>query len=427
MLDINKIRKDHHSVEKALQTKDASITLKPIVEMDVELRKKQAKSETLRAQQKQLAQSIGKAKKDGLSVEELLTESEPLAKQIKQLNNDIEQIKTDLDQLLLRLPNIPDADVPVSLDPDDNVCIDTYGEKNTKTSIPNHVELNKKLKLYDFEKGANLSGSGWVVYRHWGARLEWALLNFMIDYHVNNNYEFILPPHLVRSDVMRGAGQLPKFKDQAYRIEDENDTHYLLPTAEVALNGMHMNQIIDNETLPIKYVSYTPCFRREAGAAGSSERGLIRIHQFNKVEMFAFSKPEESESVFSEFVGHTQRILEKLGLHHRTMQLVTGDTSFSAAKTIDVEVWLPGQNRYYEVSSISNCRDFQARRSRIRYKKGASKPQLVHTLNGSGTALPRLTVAILENNFQSDGSVIIPEALRPYMGNIEKLTPINHE
>ena len=226
---------------------------------------------------------------------------------------------------------------------------------------------------------------------------------------------------------MRGAGQLPKFKDQAYRIEDENDTHYLLPTAEVALNGMHMNQIIDIDKLPIKYVSYTPCFRREAGAAGSSERGLIRIHQFNKVEMFAFSKQEDSESVFNEFVGHTQQILEQLGLHHRTMQLVTGDTSFSAAKTIDVEVWLPGQDRYYEVSSISNCRDFQARRSKIRYKEGTSKPQFVHTLNGSGTALPRLTVAILENNLQEDGSIRLPEVLRPYMGHIEKLTPSHYE
>ena len=232
-----------------------------------------------------------------------------------------------------------------------------------------------------------------------------------------------MPPHLVKAEMMYGSGQLPKFADQSYKLSDEAYPFYLVPTSEVALNGMHSDEIIDEEEMPIRYAAYTPCFRREAGAAGSGERGIIRIHQFNKVEMFCFSTPEQSESVFEEMVSSAEKILSSLGLHYRSMKLVTGDMSFSGAKTIDVEVWLPGQDRYYEVSSVSNCTDFQARRSSIRCRKRGEKPRFAHTLNGSGLATSRLMVALLENNQKADGTIVIPEVLSPYMGGMKELKP----
>jgi seryl-tRNA synthetase len=256
-----------------------------------------------------------------------------------------------------------------------------------------------------------------------GARLEWALLNYMIDFHIKNGYEQCIPPIVVKKEIMFGSGQLPKFQGQQYQIVDDNETYLLIPTAEVAINGLYYDQIVSEEELPKKYIAYTPCFRREAGAAGAQERGLIRMHQFNKVEMFAFCKPEESPQVFDEFVGRAEAILEGLELHYRSMLLVTGDMSFAAAKTVDVEVYLPGQGRYYEVSSISNCTDYQSRRSKIRYKGPAGKPEFVHTLNGSGLATSRLLVAILENNQQKDGSIIIPKVLRPYLAGLDTLVP----
>jgi seryl-tRNA synthetase len=249
----------------------------------------------------------------------------------------------------------------------------------------------------------------------------------MIDFHVKNGYEQWIPPITVKEEIMFGSGQLPKFKGQQYQVLDDEHTLFLIPTAEVALNGLYFDEIIPEELLPLKYIAYTPCFRREAGGAGTQERGLIRMHQFNKVEMFAFCKPEDSPKVFDEFVERAEAILEGLELHYRSMLLVTGDMSYAAAKTIDVEVYLPGQNRYYEVSSISNCTDYQARRSQIRFRSKQEKPQLVHTLNGSGLATSRLMVAILENNQEADGSVRIPKVLKPYLGGIDKLTPIDHE
>ena len=309
-----------------------------------------------------------------------------------------------------------------SLDPKDNVCIKTHLQKpKFDFQFKNHVELNDQLKLFDFKRGAKISGSNWPVYRNMGARLEWALLQFMMDFHIKNGFTPILPPHLVKKETMFGSGQLPKFSEQLFKINDKDFELYLIPTSEVALNGLHMDEIFESSDLPLKYVSYTPCFRREAGAAGSQERGLIRMHQFNKVEMFCFTTPDHSETLFKEMVHSAEKILESLELHYRSMLLVTGDMSFASAKTIDVEVFLPGQDRYYEVSSISNCTDYQARRSQIRYRNKEGKVEILHTLNGSGLATSRLMVAILENNQQKDGSVIIPKVLRPYLGGLEVL------
>ena len=258
-----------------------------------------------------------------------------------------------------------------------------------------------------------------------GARLEWALINFMLDIHIENGFEMWMPPHLIRPETMFASGQLPKFEHQLFKIKDDDYNLYLIPTSETVLNGLHIEEVFSEAELPKRYVAYTPCFRREAGAAGSQERGLIRMHQFNKVEMFAFTKPDQSEAMFQQMVSSAEEILQGLNIHYRNMLLVTGDMSFAAMKTIDVEVWLPGQNRYYEVSSISNCGDFQSRRSMTRYKSGDGKPEFVYTLNGSGLATSRLMVALLENNQRPDGSVEIPLVLHKYLNGVKELCPIS--
>jgi seryl-tRNA synthetase len=315
-------------------------------------------------------------------------------------------------------------DIPVFPGPEDNVCIKEWGEKRS-FSFPfkNHVELNEKLKLFDFVRGAKISGSGWPLYTNLGARLEWALINFMLDIHRKNGFTQIMPPLLVRPETMFGSAHLPKFESQLFKIKDEDYQLYFIPTSESPLNGLHAGEILDEQQLPLKYTAYTPCFRREAGAAGSQERGLIRMHQFNKVELFCLCKPEDSPVIYQQMLDSAEEVLQGLGLHYRNMLLTTGDMSFAAAKTIDIEVWLPGQNRYYEVSSVSNCTDFQARRSETRYRSKQEKPHFIHTLNGSGLATSRLMVALLENNQQEDGSVLVPKVLHRYLG--EEITNIS--
>jgi seryl-tRNA synthetase len=308
-------------------------------------------------------------------------------------------------------------DVKISQDVADNVVLKTVGQKPTFTFPPkNHLELNEKHQLFEFQRTAKTTGTGWPAYRGMGARLEWALLNYMIDIQLLNGFEFWLPPILVRPPIMFGSGQIPKFDGQYYEVGEGEHKLYMIPTAEVVLNGLHYDEILPAESLPIKYAAFTPCFRKEAGAAGSQERGLIRVHQFHKVEMFCFTLPDQSEEVFEEMIGVGEEILQGLGLHYRLSQLVTGDMSFTAAKTIDIEVWLPGQNRYYEVSSISNCTDYQSRRSQIRFREKGGKPELLHTLNGSGLATSRLMVALLENNQNPDGSINLPPVLAEKVG-----------
>jgi seryl-tRNA synthetase len=317
-------------------------------------------------------------------------------------------------------------DIKIAEDPCDNVMIKEFKTKREfDFPFKNHLELNERLNILDFKRGAKLSGTGWPLYRGLGARLEWALINYMIDTQIKNGFEFWLPPILVRKEIVYGSGQLPKFENQQFKVTDDDYNLYLISTSEVALNGLHSDEILTDDQLPLKYTAYTPCFRREAGAAGSQERGLIRMHQFNKVEMFAFTRPEESMEMFDTMLASAEEILQGLEIHYRNMLLVTGDMSFGSARTVDIEVWLPGQNRYYEVSSVSNCTDYQARRSKTRYRTKDSKTEFVHTLNGSGLATSRLLVAILENNQNADGSVDIPKILQKYLGGISKLEPIS--
>lgn len=425
MLDIKLIRKDKEKVEKALQTKEPAISLDSVFKLDHEMRAAKTESERLKSEKNDVSKKIGELKRKGEDASSLMDKVEGLADKIHALDKETAELEAAFEKELSMLPNIPFEEIPVSSDPKDNVCLRTWGPKPS-FSFPfkNHLELNEKLSLFDFKRGAKLAGSGWPIYRGYGARLEWALLNYMISVHIKKGFEQWIPPIVVKPEILYGSGQLPKFENQQFKVEDPSHSLFLIPTAEVPLNGLHADEILDKDLLPLRYIAYTPCFRREAGAAGSQERGLIRTHQFNKVEMFCFSEPEKSAQLFEEMVGNAREILEGLNVHYREMLLVTGDMSFAGAKTIDIEVWLPGQNRYYEVSSITNCTDYQARRSQIRYRKTSEeKPELVHTLNGSGLATSRLMVALLENNQQEDGSVIIPEVLRPYLGGLSILTP----
>lgn len=424
MLDIRLIRKDPEEIEKKLRTKDPEVDLSPILAMDERIRTIKTEVEQLKSQRNHASKEIGEKKRQGIDVSTLMGEMGKIGDRIASLDHELAHLEKEFQDKLARLPNIPLDDIPVSPDPKDNVCLRSWGEKpHHSFPFKNHVELNEKLHLFDFKRGAKISGSGWPTYRGAGARLEWALLNYMLDIHLENGFTMWMVPHLVRPDIMYGSGQLPKFEKQLFKIHDEDYQLLLIPTAEVALNGLHFDEILHEGDLPMKYCAYTPCFRREAGAAGSNERGLIRVHQFNKVEMFAFALPQDSPRVFDEMVASAEEILKGLGLHFRTMLLVTGDMSFAAAKTIDIEVWLPGQNRYYEVSSVSNCSDFQARRSQIRYKHKDEKPEFVHTLNGSGLATSRLMVALLENNQREDGSVELPIVLHKYLNGMKELKP----
>ena len=426
MLDIKLVRKDPIHLEALLKTKDPEISLAPIIALDEKSRAIKTQVEELKFSRNALSKEIGDKKRNKQDASQLMNEVSGLGEQITALDQELTKLEKELFQKLAVIPNPPmeGEGIKVSLDPKDNVCIKTFGEKrNFSFSPKNHVELNEKLHLFDFQRGAKISGSGWPVYRNLGARLEWALINYMIDTHIANGFEMQMIPHLVKPEVMFGSGQLPKFEKQLFKIRDDDYDLYLIPTAEVPLNGLHYDEIFEEKDLPKKYMSYSPCFRREAGAAGSQERGLIRVHQFNKVEMFCFSTPEQSPIIFEEMLRSAEQILQGLNIHYRNMLLVTGDMSFAAAKTIDVEVWLPGQNRYYEVSSISNCTDYQARRSQTRFRRKEEKPELVHSLNGSGLATSRLMVSLLENNQQEDGSILIPEVLHKYLHGITKLTP----
>lgn len=424
MLDIKQIRANKTALEKLLQTKDPEISLDPILLLDEKIRTLKVKVEELKSSRNALSKEIGEKKRKQESTVELMQQVEGFGDQISLLDKELTLAEKELTTQLACIPNAPMEGIKNSPDPKDNVCIKTFGEKPSFSfQTKNHVELNESLHLFDFQRGAKIAGSGWPTYKNWGARLEWALLNYMIDTHIANGFEMWMVPHLVRPEMMFGSGQLPKFEKQLFKVQDDDYSLYLIPTSEVALNGLHYDEIFNQAELPKKYVSYTPCFRREAGAAGSGERGLIRVHQFNKVEMFCFSTPEQSNQIFEEMLSSAEEILQGLNIHYRNMLLVTGDMSFAAAKTVDVEVWLPGQNRYYEVSSVSNCTDYQARRSQIRYKHKEEKPQLVHTLNGSALATSRLMVALLENNQQEDGRILIPAVLQKYLNGCKELCP----
>jgi len=424
MLDIKLIRNAPQDVEKKLKTKDPSVDLAPLLSLDTQVRHLKTQVEEFQNNRNLLSKQIGEQKRAGEDTTSLMKEVGGLNDHIASLDKALAEKEAILHNLLASLPNLPVDEAKVSLDPKDNVAIRLYGKKPSFSFTPkNHVELNEGLNLFDFKRAAKVAGSNWPAYRGNGAKLEWALLNYMLDYHQENGYTFWLPPLLARPEVAYGAGQLPKFESQLFKIKDEDYHLYLIPTSEMAFMGLHYNEILEGEDLPYKYCGYSPCFRREAGGLGASERGLIRVHQFNKVEMFAFTTPEQSEQVFQEMLTSAENLIKGLGLHFRTTELVTGDMSFSAAKTIDLEVWLPGQDRYYEVSSVSHCTDFQARRANTRFKIKQDKPQFVHTLNGSGLATSRLMVALLENYQREDGTVEIPLILHKYLNGMGELVP----
>lgn len=424
MLDIKLLRKDPKKFEAQLKTKDPNVHIAPLLQLDEQIRAVIGKLEELQAKRNHLSKEIGLKKQRKEDTSLLMQEVAGLGDEVSTLNHQRHELEASLTHQMGFIPNLPCPEAKISSDPKDNVCLKSWGEKREfDFPFKNHVELNEKLNLFDFKRAAKTSGSGWPAYRGMGARLEWALLNYMLDIHLENGFEMWMPPHLVRPEMMYGSAQLPKFEKQLFKLKDEEYNLYLIPTSEAVLNGLHHDEIFHEEELPKKYVAYTPCFRREAGAAGSQERGLIRMHQFNKVEMFAFTKPSQADTMFQEMVASAEKILQGLNIHYRNMLLVTGDMSFAAMKTIDVEVWLPGQNRYYEVSSISNCGDFQARRSLIRYKEKEEKPELVYTLNGSGLATSRLMVALLENNQRKDGSIELPLVLHKYLNGCKELCP----
>jgi seryl-tRNA synthetase len=426
MIDIRLIRKNRQEVEAKLKTKEPATDLSLIVKLDEQIRENKTKVEQLKAKRNDQSQTIGTLKREGKDTSAIMAEVAQYAEEISTLDKKLGPMEEQFTFELSKLPNLPMDDIKISENPKDNVMIKEVGQKPVfDFPFKNHVELNEKLDLFDFKRGAKIAGSGWPIYKGMGARLEWALINYMIGIHIKNGFLQWMPPAVVRREIMYGSGQLPKFDNQQFKIQDNDFNLYLIPTAEIPLNGLHLDEIIPEEELPLRYIAYTPCFRREAGAAGSQERGLIRMHQFNKVEMFCFTKPEDSPAMFDQMMASAEEILHGLGLHYRNMLLVTGDMSFASARTVDIEAWLPGQNRYYEVSSVSNCTDYQSRRSNIRYRKKEEKPELVHTLNGSGLATSRLMVALLENNQNADGSVNIPQVLQPYLGGITKLVPTN--
>ena len=424
MIDIKLIRQDREAIEKLLRTKEPDVDLSSICEMDEEIRGLKTHNEQLKAKRNEASKQIGQLKRDGKDTSDIMSQVSVFGDEIRSNDHKIHELETKLTSELSQLPNLPLDEVKISQNVEDNVILKEWGQKREFGFEPkNHMELGESLNLFDFKRGAKITGSGWPVYRGMGARLEWALINYMLDVNIKNGFEMFMVPLAVKRETIFASGQLPKFEDQQFHITDKDYDFFLVPTAEVPLNGLHMDEILTEEELPLKYCAYTPCFRREAGAAGEKERGLIRIHQFNKVEMFCYSTPEQSMEVHAQMCRNAEEILEGLGLHYRNALLVTGDMSFASAYTVDIEVWLPGQDRYYEVSSLSNCTDYQARRSLTRFRRKGEKPEFVHTLNGSGLATSRLLVSLIENNQNEDGTVNVPEVLQERLGGIKVLTP----
>lgn len=422
MLDIKLIREKKEWVEEQLRRREPGISLDAIIDLDAKRRALQAETDAMRARQNAVNKDIVQRKKTGQSADDLMAEMKTLSETIKQNTVDLRDCEDAMTVKISELPNLPHASVPTDMNKKNNQVFRTWGQKREFTFTPkNHLELGAMNNLFDFERGAKIAGSQFPLYLGWGAELEWALLTFMREHNRDRGYKAVVPPLLLNRESTFASGNLPKFEDQLYKCKD--DPFYLLPTSEVPMTSLYRDEIIPGEKLPLYYTAQTPCFRREAGTYGSEERGLVRVHQFNKVEMYKFVAPETSYNELEKLVKDAEHMVELLGLHYRTMLLVTGDIGNQAAKTYDIEVWLPGQNSYYEVSSCSNCEDYQARRGNIRYRGSDGKPRFVHTLNGSGLATPRLLISILENNQQEDGTIIIPEVLRKYLGGKERLVP----
>ena len=420
MLDIKLIRSNPDLVKANIKKREMNLdsTVDEILDLDVKRRELIAQADQMKAQQNAESKKIPQVKKEGGDVSALMAAMKDLSAKIKGIDEKLSALENQQTDLLLGLPNMPDEDV-VAGGKEQNVPLRYFGEKPTFDFEPkNHVDLCEGLGLIDYQRGAKLAGSGSWIYCGWGARMEWAILNFFINEHLNDGYELLLLPHMLNYECGYVAGQFPKFKDEVYWIENANtaDRKFMLPTAETGLVNLHRDEILSLDELPKKYIAYTPCYRREAGSYRAEERGMIRGHQFNKVEMVQYTTEEGSDAAFEELVGKAERLVQELGLHYRLSKLAAGDCSFSMARTYDIEVWIPSMGIYKEVSSASNARSYQARRGNIKYRGEDKKLHFAHTLNASGLATSRVMPAIVEQYQNADGSVTVPEVLRPYLG-----------
>jgi len=422
MLEAKYIRDHLNEVKERLSLRGQAISLDQFVAIDGERRKTLQEWERLRALQKKVSDEVSRKKKEGEDASELISEMKKVSQELKELDVIIQEKEKALHDLLLVIPNLPDASVPIGKDSADNAEVRRWGEIPKYSFEPKpHWDIGEELGILDFKSGAKITGARFTLYWDLGAKLERALINFMLDLHTREHgYCEVLPPFMVNRTTMTGTGQLPKFEEELFKVEGVD--YFLIPTAEVPVTNIHQDEVLEEKDLPLYYTAYTPCFRKEAGSYGKDTRGLIRQHQFNKVELVKFTKPENSYDELEKLLSNAEEVLKRLRLPYRVVNLCSGDLGFSASKTYDIEVWLPGQDTFKEISSCSNFEDFQARRAKIRYRiSGKSKTEYVHTLNGSGLAIGRTLVAILENYQQADGSVIIPEILRPYMGGVDKI------
>lgn len=419
MLELKFIRNNIEFLEEMLKNRGSSETLEEFEQLDAERRELLTKVETLKHKKNNASAEVARKKQAKEDCNDIIAEMGLVSKEIKEIEAKLVNIDEDLTRIQLTLPNVPHASTPFGRSEDDNVEVRKWGEPTKLNFEPKaHHELGENLDILDFERGSKLSGSRFVVYKGYGAKLERALINFMLDLHTTEHgYTELMTPILVKREVMEGTGQLPKFEEDAYKTTDDM---FLIPTSEVSVTNIHRKEILEEAELPKYYTAYSPCFRREAGSYGKDVKGLIRQHQFNKVELVKIAHPSNSYEELEKMVSNAEEVLKRLELPYRVIQLCTGDIGFGAAKTYDIEVWLPHQNKYREISSCSNTEDFQARRMGLKFRPaGSNKSEFVHTLNGSGLAVGRTLVAIMENYQQEDGSIIVPKALRPYLGGVD--------
>ena len=425
MIDIKKLRDDFEKTAAELARRGVEkATLQKAKDLDARRRALVGETETLKAKRNAASKEIGKIAKEGGDIAAAKDEMRKVGDRIAEIDKELAQVDHDLRETLLMIPNIPAPEIPTGMDSTANVVVRKVGEWNDPAfKIPTHIEIGEKLGIFDFPRGVKLTGTGFPIILGQGAKLQRALIQYMLDLHCQKQgYTEMLPPFVVNSDSMTGTGQLPKFAEDLYHCQI--DDFWLIPTAEVPVTNYYRDDILSGKDLPIKLTAYTPCFRREAGSAGKMTRGMLRVHQFDKVEMVNFVHPDHSFEQLEVLVKEAEAVLTGLGLHFRVLQLCSGDMGFSAAKCYDLELWAPGERQWLEVSSCSCFTDYQARRLNCRFKDADGKTKLVHTLNGSGVALPRLMVALLEQHLNEDGSVTIPEVLRPYMNGQEKLVPV---
>jgi seryl-tRNA synthetase len=425
MLDIKFLRQNWEIVRRKMLERGQEMDFGPFAALDARRRDILQDVEVLRSERNTVSREVGEMKKRKEDASALITRMGEVSARIKELDESLKKTEDELGEIVMTIPNIPHESVAYGTSSDDNPVVRTWGEKRRfDFQARPHWEIGEKTNTLDFARGAKIAGARFTLYRGLGAMLERAIINFMLDLHVwEHGYTEMLPPFMANSDSMTGTGQLPKFVDDLFKIEKTD--YYLIPTAEVPVTNIHRDEILSEKDLPIKYVAYSPCFRAEAGSYGKDTRGLIRQHQFNKVEMVKFATPEASYDELEKLTANAEEVLKRLNIPYRTVSLCTADLGFSAAKTYDLEAWLPGQDAYREISSCSNFEDFQSRRASIRFRReGTGKLEFVHTLNGSGLAAGRTTVAVMENYQQADGSVLIPEVLRPYMRGVDRIPAI---